>query len=295
MSLSEPKKKQQKTMKKQSPLMRCESVELEKNPIVEEEKNHRMPLPLTTSTTSESTMTMDQKTTLKHPKGHKVKNLSDIWKTMDSQDFLHLSDTLTLNDVWLQPISVEPVKGAYAAVNFIEVVFAAHIKTRRSQHKMALDDLVKMLYLNDCLQYDMQNIPRPEFNDWVKEKTALCVKAIGLEESNNRSKFCNFIITEDRDFTFYPAYLHQHFGIFFRKSAYHSYKTESDVSTSEIKITNPSIIKCSTIKGNFEYIIEARIFPLPYEWMINTAPGNSSMVDRSQPPTELDIQESQIF
>lgn len=197
-----------------------------------------------------------------HPKGHKVRNLNDVWANMDGQSFLHLTDTLTLGDVWVQPKFVNSVNATTAEVTFVEMVDALHIKCREATTKISVDDLCKMLYLNDCLQHDAQGIERMDYDGWIAEKTACFIRAHGIEDSTNRSKICNFIITEDREYTFYPTYFKTLVGVFFRKICVHSYKTDEGVA----KISNPSMIKCCAKGGKFEYILEARYIPLPDEW-----------------------------
>lgn len=263
MSVSMPATKQPRTPRQTSPLTRSETVDLT-NADVGEEKSRRTAVPPTSSSAPLTDQTM-----MKHPKGHKVRDLADVWNTMASQDFLRLTDTLALSDVWVQPEHVDPAKGGFAIVVFNEIVVAPHIKRHPDTCKISLDDLTKMLYLNDCLQADMQNIERATYEEWLNEKSALCVKAKGLEEGSNRAKLCQFILSEDKSFTFFPTYLHQRFGVFFRKICYHSYKCEKDfdyLSDGKIKFVNPSMIKCSATKGNFEYILEARILPLPDGW-----------------------------
>lgn len=285
MSLSKPVTKQARIQGQPAALVRSESVDLSRS--IAEERGRRMGSRQTSSTDTPSDQTMTR-----HPKGHKVRTLDEIWKTMDSQDFLHLADTLVLGDVWVQPIAVEPAKGAFATVTFKQMVAAPHIKHRDANCKMSLEDLTKMLYLNDCIQYDMQNVERMSYDDWLKEKSSLCVKAKGMEEGSNRAKLCHFIITEDRSFTFYPAYLHGRFGVFFRKICYHSYKTAGE----QQKLVNPAMIKCCATKGNFEYILEARFFPLPDEWFDSANPAATSMVDRCQPDDlPATLPESQVY
>lgn len=250
--------KQPKTMMNPNPttLRRCESEDLNSADTVEE-RDHRI---ITRPISSPIPPTEKTNQMTRHPKGHKVRELNEVWKAMDSQDFLHLSDTLTLGDVWVQPTGIISSKGAFATVSFKQIVAGPHIKSRETSCKISLDDLMKMLYLNDCIQWDLQNMEHLTFDDWMKEKSSICVKAKGMDEGSDRGKLCNFIITEDREFTFYPVCLHNRSGIFFRKICYHSYKTETK---DEAKIENPSMMKCKGTKGTFEYIIEARIFPLP--------------------------------
>ena len=214
----------------------------------------------------------------KHPKGHRVRNVADIWKVMDAQSFLHLTDTAPLMDVLVQPIEVVPSTGQYVDVKFREIINAPHIKEREAISKLSLDDLLKMLYLCDCLQWDMQGFMRISYDDWFAQKTASFITANGVVDSTNRSVICNYIITRDREFTFFPAFLKNTVGIFFRKICYHTYKTTE--GENEKKVVNPSFIKCHATRGTFEYVLEARLVPLPEEWY--------SLVpeDEEMPPTQ---------
>ena len=267
MSALKPPMKQPRTLN-QSQVTRTESVDLQTSlgtsSAAEEERN-----PHTSSQPSKTNLPS-------HPKGHKVKLLSEVWKTMDSQSFLHLTDSQTLGDVWVQPVGVEPSTGAYVTVHFKQIVFGYHIKSRIASSKMSSDDLLKMLYLNDCLQWDMQGLIRLGFDDWLNEKSAACVKVKGLDEGSNRAKLCNFIITEDRDFTFYPQFLKNCCGLFFRKICCHSYKTP--VGEHDDKLDNPSMIKCCATRGKFEYVLEARVFPLPDKWF-STKPEEQATLE----------------
>ena len=202
----------------------------------------------------------------KHPKGHRVTPLQKVWNTMDSKDFLHLTDTLVLNDVWVQPASVEPSRGAYTTAAFREIVAGPNIKQRLADHKVGTEDILKMLYLCVCLQHDMQNVARPDYTDWLNEMTAACVKELGLSQGSNGGSLCDFIINNARNFTFYPEALSGRFGIFFRKICYHSYKAQSKEGTESVKFKNMCMIKCGSSKGKFDYIIEARLFSLPDGW-----------------------------
>ena len=198
----------------------------------------------------------------RHPKGHKTRDLAEVWKTMDSQTFLRVTDTYILWDVWVQPLAAVQERGPFALATLKQAVFAPHIKSRTTVSKMAADDLLKMLYLADLLQAEMQGVSGLDYGDWLNDKTAACVKKKGAEEGTNHVLLAHFIMTEDRDFTLYPPYLKGKFGIFFRKTCYHSYREEGKKD----KLINPTMIKCGATKGKFEYVIEARIFALPDGW-----------------------------
>jgi len=198
-----------------------------------------------------------------HPKGHKVHELKEVWDIMDSQAFLHLTDTVALSDVWVQPKAVEAAPGMYTTVTFLQIVIAPHIKRREATCKMAVDDLLQMLYLNDCVLQSLKGPAMFSFDEWLAEKTAAFVKKCGVSDSTNRSKLCNFIIVDDKEFTFYPAFI-KNVGVFFRKICYHSYKDPS--LSPEMKMSNPSMIRCKASRGKFEFMVEARILPLPTNW-----------------------------
>lgn len=215
---------------------------------------------------------MEQTTTKmtmsRHPKGHKVRSLEEVWTMMDSQDFLHLTDTLALSDVWVQPVGIDmsSSRGTICNVYLKEIVAAPHFKTRESICKLSIDDLLKILYLNESIQCDMENVARVSFEEWITLKTDSYRKNKGVDEmcAVADDELANYIINEDPDFSFYPSFLHGRCGVFFRKISYHSYKTkEYDAKN---KFVNPSMLKCRAKRGNFEYILEARVFPLPVGW-----------------------------
>lgn len=261
-----------------STLTRAETM-VDLNAYVEEKNRHTASLPTSgpRETTTPTTMTK----TPSHPKGHKVRELAEVWKNMDSQAYLHLTDTLMLADVWVQPISAFPVNSTIAKVRFRQIVDAPHMKFRFADAKMSTDDLLKILYLNDCMQWDIVASQHLPYEEWLNEKSAACVKAKGLDEGSNRAKLCHFIMTEDRDFTFYPTFL-KGVGIFFRKICYHSYKTGD--KKGEEKLGNPAMIKCCAVNSKFEYVLEARIFTLPTGWFDKEEPTDFEMeVPETQP------------
>lgn len=258
MSVSKPALKKMNMGTMGAKLTRTESVAILDHPMkgVQEEKDlHTSSLPVTSTTEMSKTPT--------HPKGHKVRVLNEVWENMDKQAYLHLTDTLTLMDVWVQPMEVETNAGTVATVKLREVVMAPHLKYRDTSCKMSTDDLLKMLYLNDSMQYQMQGFAEPSYEEWLNEKTSKAVKVLGVDCVSNRGQLCNYIIRDDKEFSFYPTYLHGLFGVFFRKICYHSYKN----GMGGAKMINPSMIKCSAGgRSKFEYVIEARIFSLPSIW-----------------------------
>lgn len=289
MSLSKPVKKQSRISAKTPATTLVPALSQTPQPVLTPEgSDHHITSPLTYTTTpvpAEIRPMMIKRPM--HPKGHNVRNLLDVWKNMDEKEFLHLTDTLTLGDVWVQPLSIFVTTSPCVQVTFRQLVLAPHIKYRDATCKMMIDDVAKMLYLCACLQLDMQDLPRPTFDDWIAEKTELFTKVKGIDSANNRAALCQFLIREDAGFTYYPRILKNRFGIFFRKIAYHSYKSEQTT-----KIMNPSMIKCSGApKSAFEYILEARIFPLPQEWfdVMDNIPSSQDERDTMM------LTQSQIF
>jgi len=212
---------------------------------------------------------MDMKTP-RHPKGHKVRPLDQVWQLMDKQDFQRLTDSVSLSDVWFQPISVEETKALFADVKFSEIIFGFHIKRRVTKHKVNLNDLLLLLYLNDKTQWIMRRIDVMDYDSWVSEKTAEFIKRHGVTDSSNKSKLCNYIITEDKEFTFYPSGWISHVSFFFRKICQHSYPDK----TSTVKFENPSVVKCKSYRGSFDYLYEIRMILLPDSWYDSTIPAD---------------------
>ena len=186
MSVLRPLQKKQKTEDQ------SQSATSKVSPLsTEEEKGHPT---LPTQDAAET-----KEATQRHPKGHHVKQISDIWKTMDQQSFLRVTDTLALDDVFIQPIGCHPENKSIASVDMIQMVDAPHMKFRRTTCKMSNDDLLKLLYLNDLLQWRMRGCAVLSFEEWLNEKSACCIKVKGVEEGTDRSKLCNFIICEDNE------------------------------------------------------------------------------------------------
>lgn len=288
MSSLKPVAKQPRLMKKlaPSPLTRAATVDQSKvaqQPEDVEEKNRRIgTLPLRPAPDSATlTMNVPNQKKPRHPKGHIVRDLDETWQSMNGKtEFLNLSDTIKLNDVWVQPMTVLSSKGTVAEVIFQEIVIAPHVKHREHTCKISLDDLGRMLYLTDCLQWDIARVERSSFDDWVAAKENKCIEMKGVDEANDRGKLCEFIMKEDQDFSFYPLALNNSCGIFFRKICYHSYKDRSGA----IKLDNPSMMKCVAAKG-FEYVLEARLLVLPQNW-IETVYPESSMETEEAPASQ---------
>ena len=269
----------------QVPLARAATVDQSK---VSEERNRRIgALPIHPAPDS-ATLTTNAPTPKKprHPKGHIVRDLEETWESMNGKtEFLNLSDTIKLNDVWVQPMTVLSSKGTVAEVIFQEIVVAPHVKHREHTCKIALDDLARMLYMCDCLQWDIARVERSTFDEWVEAKTNKCVEVKGVDEASDRGKLCNFIMREDSDFTFYPLALNNSCGIFFRKICYHSYPDKSGA----IKLDYPSMMKCeakSTKGSSFEYVLEARLLVLPQNW-IETVYPDTAMESEEAPASQV--------
>lgn len=219
-----------------------------------------------------------RKTAPRHPKGHRVQNLSEVWQTMDSQQFLRCTDSYSLEDVWVQPISVEPTSSPYATVRMFQMVLGPHIKTRIVCSKMAISDLLKMLYLNQRVQLHMLGYDSKDFNQWLAEKTGEFIKAHGVAEANNGAMLCNYILGEDEEYTFYPSFLKYTTAVF-RKISYHSYKNGEEGE----KVVNPAMMKCTAVRGKFEYIWEVKFIPLPASFALDPDGEVSTEVPSTQP------------
>lgn len=229
--------------------------------------------------TTEASTSMTVTSRQAHPKWHKVKYCKDVWQNMDKQTYLRAVDTILLNDVWVQPTAVTIETANVVTVELRQVVYAYHIKRRDAKTKLFVDDLMKMLYLADSLRYDLNGNERVSYEDWLNEKLSEFLEKEGTTSfDGNNSKVAKFILEEDHNFTLYPC-VGGKMGIFFRKIYVHSYKE----SGSELKMNNPSVVKCHTMKGDGEYILEARILALPSEWFDHPMGIDTEELPASQP------------
>ena len=206
----------------------------------------------------------------KHPRGHKVESLQEIWRLMDAQPYVRLTDTWSsLWDVWLQPLHIESeVSTSTIMVQFLEIVYGAHIKYRTASHQISCEDFVKMCYVKDRIGIYMSSMSDISFDDWVVAHQQAFEK-INEHPPATNAEFCEFLLTtmdneETRKLTgigwnSIPGVFNC--GIFIRKSCCHSYKDKNGNK----KFENISMVKCSSVKGAFDYVIEGRLFVLPHE------------------------------
>ena len=259
MSVSKPvpkKARAEATLTSSSAAMSLKRPQCSSKPEEEEEKDH-----LTLASPAQTTPMKSQV----HPKGHNSVELSEVWKMMDKNPFLRVTDVNKLHDVWFIPISVEITNSSVTTVSILQIVLGPHIKRRTTTTKMNIDDLLRLCYLCDKMQWDMQGFTPVDYDEWLDDKTAVCVKKIGRDDATNRSKLLDFLLNPEHhqhDFTFYPNCLHGNYGIFFRKICYHSYKT----GVKEDKLENPSMMKCTAARGKFDYVLEVRLIQLPTGW-----------------------------
>lgn len=237
---------------------------------IQAEKGHLLlsthPTPdQTSSTTTEQSAEQAQPT---HPKGHKSRSIDQVWDMMNpekNKNFLRLTDTPALYDVWVQPKVVTRSSSLYLEVTFCQIIAAPHMHYRDVKYQVSADDLLKMFYLADQLQWAAVNAKKQSFDDWLTVKVNKRNSAHGLEGSEDRALLAEFVFNEDDSFSLYPVAACTSLTVFFRKICYHSYKlpTSSEKIT---KINNPSMIKCHAVRGKFEYMYEARILSVPDEW-----------------------------
>ena len=200
-----------------------------------------------------------------HPKGHKVQSLSEIWSTMDAQAYLRLTDTWTLWDVWLQPVAIESETPTSVNVKFLEIVYAPHLKQRLATHRVSVDDFVKIFYIKDRMGLHATGKGDISFEDWYDAYKKEYESKNG--EITEPVKMCQFLM-QGRDscdltgisWNCIPGMANCE--IFIRKSCYHSYKGREGTG----KIENISVVKCKSVKGAFEYILEGRIFVFSQNW-----------------------------
>ena len=219
-----------------------------------------------------------------HPAGHRVRDLEDVWSSFGNEEnFLKMCESGNLSDVWIQLRTIHKTDTYYPTVEVLCAIFGSQVYFNIMKTRMSIADIANLLYLNDCLQCYLQGVPPPTFDDWFTDKTVKYINATGdLDGSVNKSLIYNFVVQDDRDFTFYPRFLHN-VGIFFRKTTVHGYKNKGKpIETETEGMPNRSITIEHATRGKFEYEIEGRIFILPDEWWVKVE-GLEEDVPASQP------------
>ena len=216
----------------------------------------------------------------RHPKGHRVYAVAEIDETLAKDKYMHLTDSLLLSDVYLQPRDVEESKGSFADVTFTRLICGYHMQVGEYKAAVLLDDLLQMLYQCEVVTASMQGKVCLGYDEWINEKSIACAKVHGMDSANNPSILAKFLITEDPEFTFFPTFL-KNVGIFFKKSTVHSYPNPQNRGMH--KILNPCIIKRKS-RGMFEYTLDLKLIVLPPE-MVSTKDGEEGEVEEDVPST----------
>ena len=209
-----------------------------------------------------------------HPKGHRSRLLDDVWEAMDKKDYLRVTDTLALSDVWVRPKSVSTVpaprpKNAktpprpsqfVVEVLFDMIVCGLHWKKREVSYRIDVTDLLKMFYIAAQTEASVRPHGKHEdFEEWFGRMMKEYIVATTPDNATNRVGLCQYLLEKDV-VTFFPCGVDAALSVFFRKSCCHTYKAEKQEG--EVKLNNPGLVKCST-RGAFEYVIESRIFIEP--------------------------------
>lgn len=190
-----------------------------------------------------------------HPKGHRVRELKDIWAMMDAGEYLRCTDTYALSDVWIQPVEFTPLNKSSMLVKFKEIVLGTHVKEREAQNKMYCEDILKMFYLADQYENEFGDRMTMTFENWQKSAVSAFVQCRGVDDVSDRAALCKFLFDTKR-VSFFPLCCSRNIQLFFRKTSCHSYK-QSGMEKKKKK--NLSVIKCVGARGSFEYLWEARI------------------------------------
>jgi len=190
----------------------------------------------------------------RHPNGHKVKDLSELFPIMHKTKFLPLADNFMISDVWYQPSSVTSLDGGFLQVVFNEVPNGLNLSRTLQTYSVEAVDLLRMLYLTEMFNRDYYNMERETFEQWLnncyaellKSKPDLPYDEFGIIAESLMDK-ATFAVGTDTCFR-----------VFFQKHCVRSFTgTDKD-------FPNLNLIKCKAGgKSQFEYVIEGRIFALP--------------------------------
>lgn len=216
--------------------------------------------------------------------------LAEVKEIFKNKSFLRPSDTKGLHDTWLQPVAIERANGMYTTATFLVMMNTPTFDFFYLKTKVNVEDVLAMLYLCDCMIADFQGIARFEYNDWLNEKTSAFVKVSDAKSATNQSLLVNYILNEDKEFTFYPDFM-KNAGFFVRKLCYHQYKgVDGKVSN----WANPSmLVREADNEAKFKYVIEGRCFSLPDNWWMIMDAIKASAEEESEEEKEEEVPSTQ--
>lgn len=208
----------------------------------------------TSSTTPEPVEEKDHPTTNRHPQGHRVKTMDDVTKFARKNKYLPLAEQMNCGDVYYQPIKVEVGGKNVLTVTFEELINGDEIKLSEFAYSIAADDLLKMFYLAERFANVYYSMETEDYELWfVHQYSELLQDCRNLDISDHGMIAEKLLIKHGRNLFILGKF--SMMEVYFQKHCVHEY-------TGQVGIENPNIVKCKSLKGKFEYIIEARVFVL---------------------------------
>lgn len=208
----------------------------------------------------------DEKTTLskkaRHPKGHKVRDLGEVWDQMSMKkgdvvpidpQYLRVTDTLDLGDVWIAITDAKKETDYLLTIDAIQMVTGHHVYQRNMKMKMSNDDFLGFCYLKRRFADVLAGEDPMDYEEWKQKMGEEYQKESG-DESLKSGDVCEFLMKK------YP-FIVDNIGFLCRKICCHSY-SNSGVESKD-KVHNPTLLKLNVgTRGKFEFELEVRVFPL---------------------------------
>lgn len=196
----------------------------------------------------------DHPTTNRHPQGHRVKTIDEVTKFARKNKYLPLAEQMNCSDIYFQPVKVEVGGKNILTVTFEEFLNGDEVKLSEFAYSIAADDLLKMMYLCERISSVYYSTECDDYEIWfVHQYSELLEECRNLDISDRGSIAEKLLMKHGHNLFVLGKF--SSMEIYFQKHCVHEY-------TGQVGIENPNMIKCKSLKGKFEYIIEARVFIL---------------------------------
>lgn len=188
----------------------------------------------------------------RHPQGHKVKDFKETMSNVRKNKYFPLADSMYGSDIWFQPKGVTSQEKNIVTCVFEEYVNGENVSLDQFDYVIFADDLLKMLYLAEKIDNVYYNMETEDYELWLVHKYSEMLEANRSLDINDHASLARMLISKNPEQFILGK--QTNLEVYFQKRCVREF-TDAPKSAK-----NSNVIKCKSLKGKFEYVIEARIF-----------------------------------
>ncbi len=200
------------------------------------------------------------------PHGHKLVKIGEALDAAHKTKYLPLGDGQNTCNVYLQPMAIKECGKNWCEVEMVELINGTTTVRSTRVYSVDCEDLLKMCYLHAMANYDLQNVPRLHYEQWVLSVLQEYCASFGGADYTDRGSIARYYL-ESNLYSFAIGQRNEHgepsrLEMFFQKRCIRDLSKETD-ERAKLPSENMNIVTGKSIKAKFEYQIEGYIMCVP--------------------------------